>query len=156
MAGRHFKFKPGGGDPEEFFRSLAPMQLVGTLSQVISMLSMPPWTRDPATVPSQVEEMLNGELRWLESAIGGATNCKAAADQIAGKLGEGFDVKNVPTKGEFTAGARINMRNSIFLSWTALPEARRTPAEAGRIVRLAISRQFGLIEGVRRALVEVP
>jgi hypothetical protein len=152
MAGRHFKFKPGGGDPEEFFRALAPMQLVGTVSQVISMLSMPLWTRDPATVPSQVEEMLNGELRWLESAIGGATNYKAAADQIAGKLGEGLDLENIPATGEFTAGARINMRNAIFLCWTALPETRRTPAEAERIVRLAISRQFALMEDIRQEL----
>jgi hypothetical protein len=33
-----------------------------------------------------------------------------------------------------------------------LPETRRTPAEAERIVRLAISRQFALMEDIRKEL----
>lgn len=154
MAGRHFEFKPGGGDPTAFFRGLAPTQLVGTVSQVISMISMPLWARDPASVPSQVEGILNDELHWLEGAIGVVTDPKAAADQIAGKLAEGLDVEHIPDTGEFIDGARLNMRNALSLAWTALPEARRTPAEAERIVRLAISRQFALMEDIRQELSE--
>lgn len=61
-------------------------------------------------------------------------------------------MENVVGSVDFTAGARLDTRNAMYFCWSALPEARRIPAEAERIVRLAIARQFALIEEIRQEL----
>ena len=157
MASRSFQLGVSGGDPEQFFRAMAPTQLMTTVNQVISLLSM---TRDPASVPGQIDEILTDEIRWLERTVADAPNAKAAAERLAGKLGEGLDLDEepdvdeaeIPPSGKFTDGARLNVRNAIYFCWTALPEDRQAPAEAGRIVRLAVSRQFAMIEELRREI----
>jgi hypothetical protein len=153
MAMHVFNFEPDGIDPEAFFRTLAPKQILGTVDQVVSFLSMPMRKRDPASVPGEVERMLSEEMRWLEHAVADAPDPKAATAQLGAKLGEGLDVENVPDSGDFVDGARLNVRNALFFCWTALPESRRTPAEAGRIVRFAIARYFAMVEDLRRELV---
>jgi hypothetical protein len=62
------------------------------------------------------------------------------------------DLAKIRASGEFTNGARFNVRQALYFCWIALPEGRRTPAEAGRIVRLAVSRQLVAIEELRREI----
>lgn len=156
MAMHRFTFEPGGVDPEQFFRNLAPMQLVGAIHQAILLPSMPGRAHDAAALPAIIDTMMAKESLWLQRAIGNLIDFKTVAEHfLAGKLGEGLDMENIPAVGGFTDGARFNLRNALFFCWTALPEARRTWAEVERIVRVAISRQFGLIEEIRRAIIEI-
>lgn len=152
MAMHHFKFEPDGADPEAFFRALAPRQIVSAVNQVINFLSMPVAKRDPDSVAGEVEAILVAELGWLERVVKDAAD--TAVEAVAQKLDDGLDMADVAASADFTAGARLNMRNALYFCWSALPDARRTPAEAERIVRIAISRQFGLTEEIRRTLVE--
>jgi hypothetical protein len=153
MAFHRFTFEPDGDDPEQFFRDRVPMQLIGAINQVISLLSMPVPKRDTESIPAATEVILADEAGWLERAVGDATDFDAITEQVAEKLDEGLDMENVSATGDFfMKGARLNIRNALFFSWMALPEPRRTRPEAERIVRLAISRQLALIEAMRQEL----
>lgn len=91
-------------------------------------------------------------VRAMERATGNATDPKAIIERVAGNLGEGLDMENIPDSCEFTDGAHLNMRIAVFFGWTGLPKARRTRPEAERIVRLSVSRLFALIEDVQQEL----
>jgi hypothetical protein len=152
MAMHEFKFESDGVDPEQFFRDLAPMQLVGAIHQVISSLSMPGRAHEATALPATVEGILVEECSWLQRAIGNVVDLKTVTQHIAGKLGDGLDLEKIPAVGGFLDGARLNMRNALFFCWMALPGPRRTGAEAERIVRLAIGRQLALVEAIRQEL----
>ena len=152
MVMHHFELGPDGGDPEQFVRAMTPTQLIGAIHQVISLLSITGPAREAASFSATIDGIVAEEAGWLERATGNASDPKAIIEHVAGNLGEGLDMENIPDSGEFTDGARLNMRNALFFCWTALPEARRTRPEAERIVRLAISRQFALMEDIRKEL----
>lgn len=152
MAMHQFTFESGGVDPEQFLRDMAPQQVVASLRNVVSMLSIPLPGRNRASAPADVDLILSDELRWLESAVAGASDPKAATEHLAGKLGEGLDIESDPAAGDFLDGARLNMRQAMFFCWTALPPARRTSPEVERIVRFVLSADFALLEDVRQEI----
>lgn len=172
MAAHSFRVGRAGDDPEQFFRTIAPTQLVTTINQVISMLSM--GSPDPASVPAQIDQILEDQIGWMERTVKDAADSKTAAERIGQKLGEGFDLGDddedaeiasddegadtdlakLQASGEFTDGARLNVRNALYFCWNALPDARRTTAEAARIVRLAVSRQLAMVEDLRREILD--
>lgn len=168
MASRFFQFGAGGDDSERFFRSIAPTQLLTTVNQVVSLLSMA--SADPASIPAKIDEILINEIGWMERAVNDAPDSKATAEWLGQKLAEGLDMDDeeiasddeepeadlakLQASGEFQNGGRLNVRTALYFCWIALPQGRRTPAEAGRIVRAAISRQLSMIEELRREILE--
>lgn len=168
MAAHVFQVGASGDDAERFFRALAPAQLLTATNQVVSLLSIA--SSDPASVPTQIDEILKDETGWMERTVKDAPNSKAAAERLGKQLGEGLDMggdefasddegldadlAKIQASGEFTNGARFNVRQALYYCWIALPEGRRTPAEAGRIVRLAVSRQLAMVEDLRRELLQ--
>lgn len=128
MAAHVFQFGAGGGDAERFFRAIAPTQLMTTIDQVVSMLSMA--SSDPASVPAQIDQILEDQIGWMERTVKDAPDSKTAAERLGQKLGEGLnigdeeiaqddegleaDLAKIQASGELTDGARLNTRNALY------------------------------------------
>lgn len=138
-------------NPEELFRTMGPNQVHNAVNQLISFLSMP-FGKPLADVPAEIERILANEVRWLQETIGDAADAKGMALRLGEKLGKGLSLDAPDISAGFADGARLQARNALYFCLMALPEARRTSAEAEGIVRMVVSRELSLIDDIRQQL----